>query len=135
MRIENVKDPMAVAKLYPWFVPTPEQDRMEMACELAQRLTDKPDDTLCLVAVERDIARAVLIAHVAEQRKRSVWLFQANSELGFKHSHTMFEALKSWAKDKGAKEIRMGAVKHQKAFERRWGFVPCGTDEMRLKIR
>jgi len=133
VRILNSKNPQIAVKLYPWFLPTQTETRMQIACELAQRLQEKPDRTLCLVAIERDIARAVLIAHVSEKYRKSVWLWQSQAELGFRYSGLMFDALKQWAKSKGAKQICMGSQEHEKAFERRWGFKRY-DGEMRLRL-
>ena len=135
LEIIRVVEPTDAAKLYPWLVPTKTEDRMQIACELADRLDKKPDETLCLVAIENNIARAVVIAYVSEQKKRTVWLWQAAAESSFEDSKLLWEKLILWAKDQHAREIRMGTdMKRQKAFQRRWGFTPCGHGQMRIKL-
>ena len=125
---------MIAAKLIPWFVPTETESRVQIASELAQRLEQKPDETLCLVAIERNITRAIVVAHVSEKHRKSVWLWQSQAEPGFRYSKLMFDALKQWSRVKGAKEVRMGPQEHEKAFRRRWGFEDANNNEMRLRL-
>lgn len=134
MRILNSKNPKVAAMLIPWLVPTQTESRLQIAAELAERLKQKPGETFCIVAIERNIARAVMIAHVSESRRRSVWIWQSQAEPGFRFSDLMMELLKSWARTKKAREIRMGTDRNARAFERRWGFERTRDDELRLKI-
>lgn len=134
MRILNTKNPNDAAKLYPWFVPTDTETRMNIASELFGRLKEKPDDTFVLVAIERNITRCIVVAYVLS--KRVVWLWQSSAEPGFKHSRLMMDALKSWARGKGAKKIGIGvADERKKAFIRRWGFKELRNGELRCKIK
>jgi len=108
---------------------------MQIACELAERLDKRPDETLCLVAIENNIAHAVLIAHLSEEHKHSLWLWQAAAESGFEDSKRLWDEMIIWARTKQAKEIRMGtSIEHQKAFQRQWGFTPCGHGQMRIRL-
>lgn len=134
MRLLNSKNPKDVAKIFPWFITTESQGRMDIATELYYRLKENPQSTLLLVAIERNITRGVLIAHVSDKRKKHIWLWQCRFEPGFRHSRTMLEALKSWARGRGAKEIRMGPNGHKKAYQRRWGFELMRNGDMKLKI-
>ena len=134
MRLLNTKNPEDVAKIFPWLIETDTENRMDIAAELYCRLKHRPEDTLLLVAIERNITRAVLIAHISDNKKKYVWLWQSHAEPGFKYSKLMFDALKGWAKDKGVKEIRMGTDGREKAFEKRWGFEPLRNGDMKLKI-
>lgn len=104
-----------------------------MAAELYYRLKENPEDTLLLVAIERNITRAVLIAHVSKNKKY-IWLWQCNTEPGFRHSRILFDAITSWAGAKKVKEIRMGPNGRREAFERRWGFKTMRDGNMKLKI-
>ena len=133
MRIWNCKDyEWASLWLVPWFVPTG-QNPIDMGWKLNQRLKDKPDDTLCLVAIEKNIIQAVLIAYV---RRRDVWLWQAHGRNGFRFSKLMFNLLKSWTSSRNRKRIRIGVFEKKEVFQRRWGFKSCrwGKGLMELKI-
>ena len=130
MRILNTKDPDDAIRLFPWIVPTPTETREQIVYGLAQRLKEAPEDTLVLVAIERDIARAVLVAHVSEAKRRSVWLWQVRSVPGFRYSRLMFDALTSWTKAKHCKVIRGNTSNRDrdKVFERRYGFRRKGQE-------
>ena len=134
MRLLNTKEPDDVAKIYPWLIPTKTESRMDIASELFGRLKEKPADTFVLVAIEKNITRCVVIAYVSS--KRVVWLWQSQAEPGFKHSRLMMDALKSWARGKGAKKIGIGVPDERKrAFVRRWGFKELRNGELRLKLK
>lgn len=132
MRIWNCKDAEFSLWLVPWFVPAG-QNPIDMGWKLHERLREKPNDTLCLVAIERNIIQAILIAYT---RKRDVWLWQGHARKGFRFSKLMFNLLKNWSKLKRRKKIRMGIYEKKDAFQRRWGFIPCrwGKDIMELKL-
>lgn len=132
MRLLNTKNPDDIVKLFPWLIPTETETRMDIATELYGMLKEKPDDTFVLVAIERNITRAVVVAHVLS--KRVVWIWQSQAEPGFKKSKLMFDAVKSWAKSRGAKKIGIGVNEHEKAFARRWGFKELRNGELRLKL-
>lgn len=134
MRILNTKDPEDVVKLIPWLIPTESETRMEIAAELYRGLKDRPRDVLVLVAIERDIARAVLIAHISHRSHKRVWLWQAQAEPGFRYSRILFEGLKAWSRACGAREIRTGINGHEKVYRRRWGFTSRGDNELRLRL-
>lgn len=121
MRLLNNKDPEFAMRLIPWFVPVG-QNPIDMGWKLYERLKENPDDTLCLVAIEKNIIQAVLIAYV---QKRAVWLWQAHGRKGFRFSKLMFNLLKSWTKTKNRKRIRIGIYERKEAFQRKWGFKPC----------
>lgn len=130
MRFLKVKDPKDVVKLFPWLVPTETETRMDIACELCDRLKDKPEDTFVMVAIERGITRAILIAHVSDKRKKRVWVWQSGTERGFKHQRLMFDALKGWAKAKGCKQLRtkVSNPRWSRILHRRYGFRPKGQE-------
>jgi len=121
---------MIAAKLIPWFVPTETESRAQIASELAQRLEQKPDETLCLVAIERNITRAIVIAHVSEKYRKTVWAWQARAEPGFRYSEIMFDALKGWTKAKGCRRIRTAVTDERvaKLHERKYGFNRDGQE-------
>lgn len=102
---------------------------MKIACELAHRLKTRPDETFCLIAIERNVTRAVLVAHLSETHRRRIWLWQAQAEPGFRYSALLFEGLRAWAKAKKAKEIRMTTDERKKRFfERQYGFRRKGEE-------
>lgn len=122
MRIWNCKNyEWASMALVPWFVPT-NQDPLDMGWKLHERLRENPDDTLCLIAIEKNIIQAILIAYV---RKRDIWLWQAHARKGFRYPRLMFNLLKNWSKTRKRKKIRMGIYEKKDAFQRRWGFKSC----------
>jgi len=121
MRIWNCKDERIAMRLIPWFVPY-KQDPMYMGWELHERLRENPNDTFCIVAIEKSIIQAILIAYV---RKRDIWLWQAHTRKGFEYSKMIFNGLKIWSKLRKRKRIRMGVHEKRNAFQRRWGFKPC----------
>lgn len=134
MRLLKTENPDDVAKLYPWFIPTKTETRMNIASELYGRLKESPDDTFVLVAIERGITRCIVVAYMSS--KRVCWLWQSQAEPGFKHSRLMMDALKAWARDKGAKKIGIGVPdERKKAFVRRWGFKELRNGELRLKLK
>lgn len=135
MRLLNTKNPDDVAKIYPWIVSTESETQLDIATELYGMLKEKPDNVFMLIAIERNITRAVVIAHVSEVKRKSIWLWQSNVEPGFKYSKLMFDLLKNWAKSKKAKEIRIGTNDRHKAFARRWGFKDYTKTIMRLRIK
>jgi len=135
MRILNTKNPNDVVKIYPWFIPAEKLTRMDIAAQLYDRLETRPEDTLVLVAIERNITRSILVAHVSDKKKKRVWLWQANSEPGFKYSKLMFDALKSWMIGRGAKEIWTGTDRNARVLSRRWGFEPLRNGNLRLRVR
>lgn len=131
MKILNEKNPDVAAKLFPWYVPTEGQTRMDIAAQLYHMLEERPDDTLVLVAIERNIARGVVIAHIAgKRRKRHAWIWQANSTPGFTQGKMMLEGVKTWAKKKGCKQIRMNNTDESKDkfFNRIYGFERKGRE-------
>ena len=133
MWIWNCKDfDWASLWLVSWFVPV-EQNPIDMGWKLHERLREKPDDTLCLVAFEKNIIQAVLIAYV---RKRDVWLWQGHTRKGFRFSTLMFNLLKNWSKMRNRKKIRIGIYEKKELFQRRWDFKPCrwGKDILELKL-
>lgn len=134
MRILNTKNPDDAIRLTPWYVATERDDRISIAAQVYQRLLQKPEDTFVLIAIERDIARAMLVAHVSDASKKVCWLWQVRLQPGFSEGELLFDAVKSWAKAKGCREIRTGVNGRKKAFERKWGFKPI-RDEMRFKLR
>ena len=111
--------------LISWFIPT-NQNPLEMGWELHERLRENPDDIFCVVAIERNIIQAILIAYI---RKRDVWLWQAHARKGFEYSKMIFNGLKIWSKLRKRKRIRMGVHEKRNAFQRRWGFKPCRWDK------
>jgi hypothetical protein len=134
MRLLKTKNPDDVAKIYPWLIPTKTETRMNIASELYGRLKEKPDDTFVLVAIERGITRCIVVAYMSS--KRVCWLWQSQAEPGFKHSRLMMDALKSWARGKGAKKIGIGVPdERKKAVVRRWGFKELRNGELRLKLK
>lgn len=132
MYILNTKNPDDVIKIFPWLIPTETETRMDIATELYGRLKAEPERTLILIAIERNITRAILIAYVFD--KKRIWLWQCQAEKGFRFSRLMFDALVSWAKDKKAREIRMKTEREKILFEKRWNFKPLRNGEMSFKV-
>jgi hypothetical protein len=136
MRLLRTKNPDDVAKLYPWLVPTDTETRMDIASELYGMLKEKPEDTFVFVAIERNITRAVLIAHVLS--KRIVWCWQSGAEPGFKYHKYMFNTMTAWAKSKGAKKIGAGFGPDEDRWKnilvKRWGFKEIRNGELRYKL-
>jgi len=133
MRLLNTKDPNDAIKLWPWYLETETENRNDIMSELYGRLKERPDDTFVLVAIERNITRCVVIAYMSS--KRVAWLWQSQAQPGFRHSRLMMDALKSWARAKGAKKIGIGVADERKrAFIRRWGFKELRNGELRCKI-
>ena len=132
MRLLNNKDPEFALWLISWFVPA-NQDPVDMSWKLHERLKENPDDTLCLIAIEKSIIQAILIAYT---RKRDVWLWQAHARKGFGFSKLMFSLLKNWTKSRNRRKIRIGIYEKQEVFQRRWGFKPCrwGKDIMECRL-
>lgn len=135
MRLLSTKNPQDIAKIYPWLIPTKNETRMNIASELFGRLKERPDDTFVLVAIENNITRCIVVAYMSS--KRVCWLWQSQAQPGFKHSRLMMDALKSWARGRGAKKIGISVSKtgKKRAFKRRWGFKELRNGEMRLKIK
>lgn len=133
MRIWNCKDyEWASLSLISWFVPA-NQEPLAMGWELHERLREKPDDTLCLVAIENSIIQAVLIAY---KKKRVVWLWQAHARKGFRFSKLMFGGLVSWAKSKNMKRIKcsVSEERNRKLYELKYGFKSKRNKEMFLNV-
>jgi len=131
MIIWNCKDESIAMRLIPWFLPA-NQTPLDMGWELHERLREKPDDTFCLVAIEKNIIQGMAIAYV---RKRDVWLWQAHVRKGFKYTKMLFDGLKIWAKSKKRRKIRMGVFEKQDAFQRRWGFKPCRWEKNVFEVK
>lgn len=121
MRLWRADNPEVAMGLIPWFVPT-NQNAIQMGWELHERLREKPEDTFCVIALDRGIVQGVLIAY---KRKRDVWLWQAHQRPGFKYTKYIFDGLKYWSKLVNRSKIRMGATKRHRAYQRRWGFKEC----------
>ena len=133
MRIWNCKDyEWASLALIPWFVPA-NQEPLNMAWELHERLRENPDDTLCLVAIEKNIIQAVLIAY---KKKRIIWLWQAHARQGFKFSKLMFNGLVSWAKGKKISRIKCSVSdeKNRRLYELKYGFKSKRNKELYLNV-
>ncbi|HIJ71124.1 MAG TPA: hypothetical protein HPP87_07150 [Planctomycetes bacterium] len=131
MMFLNVTNPNDVAKLYPWLIPTETESRMDIACQLRYRMEKKPDDTFVLVAVDKGVTRAVLIAHVSDKNRKRVWVWQIKAEERFPYRHRMFDALKQWVEGKGCKQVRTSITSNkrwQRVLERRYGFKRRGTE-------
>lgn len=134
MRFYRSENSDEVVKIYPWLIPTDDQTRLDIAAELAYRLDKNPEDTYVLVAIENGITRAVLIAY--KLSKRIVWIWQAQSEAGFRYSAFMMKALIAWARSRGAKNIGAGvSEKHKEFFKRRWGFRELRNGELRRRLK
>lgn len=103
----NTKNPDDVVKIFPWLVPTETMTRMEVATDIYKRLKDEPEKTLLLVAIERNITRAIFVAYISTAKIRKfVILYQAQLEEEFKYINYMIEFLKAWARKNKAREIR-----------------------------
>ena len=130
MRFLKADNPNVALYLLPWFVPT-NQNPIQMGWELHERLTDKPEDTFCLIALKGRIVQAILIAY---KRKRDVWLWQAHGRKEFKYSKLCFDGLKHWARSIGRSKLRMGTDKRYRAYQRKWGFKKCRWDSNTMEI-
>lgn len=130
MRYIRLTEPTDAAKLLPWFAPTGEQDRMAIACSLAERLAEAPERVFCLVAVQDRIAHAFLTAYLSERYKHTVWLWQARVDRGFDKAYPMWEQLVEWAKINKCKAIRMAPTNERmkRFYERRYGFRHKGKE-------
>lgn len=130
MKFIRLTEPEDAAKLIPWFTPTEEQDRMTIACTLAQRLATTPQRLFCLVAVQDRIAHGILIAYISERYKRTVWIWQARADAGFTKGKAMLEQLKVWAKERQCKQIRMAPTNKllERFYERHYGFRRKGKE-------
>ena len=129
MRILNTKNPDDIIKIYPWLIPTETMTRMDIVREIIVRLHEQPDDIFICIAIDHHVTQAVLIAHISETRKRSVWVWQAHAAPGFKKSRLMFDGLKAWVKSKGNKYLRAQPSKEKrKFFERAYGFKQKGSE-------
>ena len=121
MRIWNCKNyEWASLALIPWFVPT-NQNPLDMGWELHERLKENPDDTLCLVAIEKNLIQAILIAY---KRKRIIWIWQAHAREKFRFSSLMFNGLVSWAKSRKISKIKckVSSEKNRKLYGIKYGF-------------
>ena len=132
MWLLNNKNPDFAIWLVPWFIPV-NQDPINMSWKLRQRLKETPDDTLCLVAIEKNIIQAVLIAYT---RKRDVWLWQAHGRKGFRFSKLMFNGLIHWTRGKSKKRIRCKVTneRNRKLYELKYGFKSKRNKEMYLNV-
>jgi len=127
MRFERLTDPnFASLVAIPWFIPEG-QNPLAMGWELYQRLKGEPENTFCLMAVENNIPQALLLAYVKDANV--VWVWQAHAKSGFKYSRSMFTGLIEWARAKGVGKLRCGTLRGD-ALGKRYGFRPCGKDEM-----
>ena len=106
MLILNTKNPEDVAKIYPWLSPTGTMTRMEVATDLYRRLKDEPEDTLLLVAINRNITRAVYAACMTRGRRKCVSVLQAQAEEEFHCKDLIETGIKDWARSKKAREIK-----------------------------
>lgn len=116
----------ATMAILPWVIPT--EPIQVMIDKLRIRL--RGPIRFCAIAIENDRTQAVMVAYPGIGY---CFLWQAHARRGFKYSRTMFEGLKTWARAKGLREIRMGTPDRKRAFQRRWGFESC-EDYMRLLI-
>lgn len=117
-----------VSHLAPWFVPV-EKSIVEICTELKDRLTNNPEDTLCLIFSEKQACEAVVVAYKSEDQ---VWVWQAQAKAGFRHSKVAFDLIKKWTKFLGVKELRMKASKKssREYFKRKFKFQSLGNKEM-----
>ena len=121
MRILNTKNPEIAVLLIPWYVPV-EKSPVDICLELRQRLTERPEDTFCAVAIEDNVGHAMLLAYVNDDH---VWLWQARARAGFKYGRILFNGVTEWARSKGYKQLRMGTSQgRMRAYQRRYGFKP-----------
>lgn len=120
MNLVRIVDSRFVPVLLPWFTPG-NQTHEDIGLELMNDLDNRPDDILCLLAEEDGIGKAFLCAQFEGE---FVWIWQARSTKGFKHSKIMFGFLEEWAKGKGAKTLRLDTDSKQrrKFYKRRYGF-------------
>ena len=95
MKFIQAKHPAICWPLLPWFVEG-NQTRQEIFLELYERLEKDPDNTFVEVALDGDIAKAVLIAY---KDGDSVWIWQARSSVSFRHGKVMLRHLRQWAKE------------------------------------
>ena len=132
MRIWNCKDAEFSTWLVPWFVPTG-QNPIDMGWELHERLRTKPDDTLCLVAIEKNIIQGIVIAF---KKKKVIWLWQVHLRKGFRYSITLLNGLVSWTKGKGIKRIRckVSDERNRRLYELKYGFKSKRNKEMYLNV-
>lgn len=133
MRIWNCKNyDFASMALVPWFVPA-NQEPLAMGWELHERLRENPDDTLCLIAIEKSIIQAILIAY---KKKRVVWIWQVHTRKGFRHSKVMFNGLVSWTKSINIKRIKceVNEEKNRRIYTIKYGFKSKRNKEMYLNV-
>ena len=118
--------------LISWFIPR-NQNPLDMGWELHERLRKNPEDTFCLIAIEKNIIQAVLIAY---KRKRDVWIWQAHARNGFKYSKTIFNGLVEWTKGKKIKRIRcrVEEERNRKLYELKYGFKSKRNKELYLNV-
>lgn len=130
MRFWRVDNPEFAMNLIPWFVPT-NQNPLQMSWRLHEMLRLSPDDTFCVLALEKGIIQAMLIAY---KEKRHVWLWQAHARKGFGYAKYIFEGLLHWTCFVGRKKIRMGTTENFRAYQRRWGFKVCRWDKSMMEL-
>ena len=99
-----------------------------MCTELKNRLKNNPEETLCMIFVEKKLCHCMLIAYKIDNY---VWIWQARAKSGFKYSKFAFDLVKNWAKSLGVKELRMKSAKRlRRLFERKYKFKPLSKGEM-----
>ncbi len=133
MRLLNTKDyEWASLWLLSWFIPR-EQKPLDMGWFLHEQLREKPDDTFCLVAIERNIIQAILIAYT---RKRDVFVWQAHARKGFRFSKLMFSGLIHWTRGRGKKRLKckVGDKRNRKLYELKYGFKSKRNGELYLNV-
>jgi len=135
MEVLNCKNPDIVSYLAPWFVPA-EKSIVDMCVELRDRLETKPQETLCLLAMENKTCHGILISY---KFKDCVWIWQARARAVWdehypSENYTMevFNLTVEWAKLIGAKSIKMKCKGKglRRFFQRRYGFKPLGGGKM-----
>ena len=129
MKITNCKEPEIVSYIAPWFVPR-EKSIVEICTELKERLNEKPDETLCLIATEEQICQAVLVAY---KENGYVWVWQARAKRGFPHSKVLFELLKKWAEMMGVTELRAKSSRRVAAFLKKKYKFTSSNGELRYE--
>jgi len=132
MRFLKADNPNVALYLLPWFVPT-NQNPLDMLTDLHERLTNKPEDTFCLIALKGRIVQAVLIAY---RRKKDVFIWQAHARKGFKYSKMIFNGLIYWARGKGLRRIKANVSerRNREMYTRRYGFRCKRNKELYLNV-
>ncbi len=132
MEIWNCKNPEIYPYVAPWMISI-ENSIVEMCVELKDRLTNSPDDTLCLLAIEDKVCHAVAISYKVDD---CIWIWQARSKSGFRHSDFMFDLIKKWAVMKNAKELRIKTTDRlARFFRRRYKFHSLSNGELKYEFR